>query len=144
MCVDLKTGQRKWHFQFVHHPIWNYDMSSAPILADITVNGRAIKAVARRTAQLQRRDHRTIGVERERGGRPHHLQLDMSGAGELGTRGIDVEAHGLERGQDVAAEARGVRLRGCERGEGAENEGEGDTGSGAATQGGLLGMAQLT
>src|SRR5438128_9835552 len=46
VCVDLKTGQRKWHFQLVHHPIWNYDMSSAPILADITVNGRAIKAVA--------------------------------------------------------------------------------------------------
>src|SRR5213596_688709 len=46
VCVDLKTGQRKWHFQLVHHPIWNFDMSSAPILADITVNGRAIKAVA--------------------------------------------------------------------------------------------------
>ena len=46
MAVDLKTGQRKWHFQFVHHPIWNFDMSSAPILADINVNGRAIKAVA--------------------------------------------------------------------------------------------------
>ena len=46
MCVDLKTGVRKWHFQFVHHPIWDYDMSSAPLLADITVNGRAIKAVA--------------------------------------------------------------------------------------------------
>jgi len=46
VCVDVKTGQRKWHFQLVHHPIWNYDMSSAAILADITVNGRAIKAVA--------------------------------------------------------------------------------------------------
>src|SRR5882762_5725489 len=46
VCVDLKTGQRKWHFQFVHHPVWNYDISSAPILADITVNGQAIKAVA--------------------------------------------------------------------------------------------------
>src|SRR5438132_1855820 len=45
-CVDLKTGQRKWHFQMVHHPIWDYDLSSAPILADINVNGRAIKAVA--------------------------------------------------------------------------------------------------
>jgi len=42
----LKTGQRKWHYQMVHHPIWNYDMSSAAILADITVNGHAIKAVA--------------------------------------------------------------------------------------------------
>ena len=46
VCVDLKTGQRKWHFQMVHHPIWDYDLSSAPILADITVNGKAIKAVA--------------------------------------------------------------------------------------------------
>src|SRR5499426_2087174 len=46
VCVDLKTGQRKWHFQFVHHPVWNYDVSSAPILADINVNGQAIKAVA--------------------------------------------------------------------------------------------------
>jgi glucose dehydrogenase len=46
VCVDLKTGVRKWHFQLVHHPIWNYDMSSAPILADISVNGRAVKAVA--------------------------------------------------------------------------------------------------
>src|SRR5476651_462016 len=46
VCVDLKTGVRKWHFQVVHHPMWDYDLSSAPILADITVNGRAIKAVA--------------------------------------------------------------------------------------------------
>ena len=46
VCVDLKTGQRKWHFQLVHHPLWNYDMSSAAILADITVNGKPIKAVA--------------------------------------------------------------------------------------------------
>jgi quinoprotein glucose dehydrogenase len=46
VCVDLKTGQRKWHYQFVHHPIWNFDNSSAPLLLDITVNGKAIKAVA--------------------------------------------------------------------------------------------------
>ena len=46
VCVDLKTGQRKWHFQIVHHPIWDYDMSSAPILIDANVNGRLIKAVA--------------------------------------------------------------------------------------------------
>jgi quinoprotein glucose dehydrogenase len=46
VCVDLKTGKRKWHFQIVHHPIWNYDLSSAPILADINVNGRSVKAVA--------------------------------------------------------------------------------------------------
>jgi quinoprotein glucose dehydrogenase len=46
VCVDLKTGKRKWHFQIVHHPIWDYDLSSAPILADINVDGRTIKAVA--------------------------------------------------------------------------------------------------
>ncbi len=46
VCVDLRTGKRKWHFQVVHHPIWDYDLSSAPILADINVNGKAIKAVA--------------------------------------------------------------------------------------------------
>ncbi len=51
VCVDLKTGQRKWHFQLVHHPIWDMDISSAPILADITVNGRAIKAVAQPSKQ---------------------------------------------------------------------------------------------
>src|SRR6187200_901038 len=45
VAVDLRTGQRKWHYQFVHHPIWNFDMSSSPILMDINVNGRNIKAV---------------------------------------------------------------------------------------------------
>src|SRR5262245_40694498 len=50
-CVDLKTVQRKWHFQIVHHPIWDYDLSSAPILADINVNGKAIKAVAMPTKE---------------------------------------------------------------------------------------------
>jgi quinoprotein glucose dehydrogenase len=51
VCVDLRTGERKWHFQIVHHPIWDHDLSSAPILADINVNGRAIKAVALPTKQ---------------------------------------------------------------------------------------------
>ena len=46
VAVDLRTGVRKWHFQFVHHPIWNFDNSSAPLLADITVDGKPIKAVA--------------------------------------------------------------------------------------------------
>ena len=46
VCVDLQTGKMKWYFQIAHHPIWDYDLSSPPILADITVEGRAIKAVA--------------------------------------------------------------------------------------------------
>jgi len=51
VCVDLKTGQRKWHFQLVHHPLWDMDISSAPILADITVDGKAVKAVAQPSKQ---------------------------------------------------------------------------------------------
>jgi len=51
VCVDLRTGQRKWHFQLVHHPLWDMDISSAPLLADINVGGRATKAVAQPTKQ---------------------------------------------------------------------------------------------
>ena len=46
VCLDLRTGAKKWHYQIVHHPIWDFDLASAPILADITVDGRTIKAVA--------------------------------------------------------------------------------------------------
>jgi quinoprotein glucose dehydrogenase len=51
VAVDLQTGRRLWHFQFVHHPIWDYDVPCAPILADITVDGRTIKAIAQPTKQ---------------------------------------------------------------------------------------------
>lgn len=51
VCVDLKTGERKWHFQLVHHPLWDMDIPAAPILADITVDGRTIKAVAQPSKQ---------------------------------------------------------------------------------------------
>ncbi len=46
VAVDLLTGERLWHFQLVHHPLWGFDMASPPILADITVDGRTIRAVA--------------------------------------------------------------------------------------------------
>ena len=46
VAVDLKTGKEKWHFQLIHHEIWDYDMSSAPLLMDINVGGKPIKAVA--------------------------------------------------------------------------------------------------
>ena len=51
VAVDLETGERLWHFQFVHHPIWDYDVPCPPILVDITVDGRDIKAVAQPTKQ---------------------------------------------------------------------------------------------
>ena len=46
VAVDFKTGHRKWHFQTVHHPLWGFDIASPPILADITVGGKPIKALA--------------------------------------------------------------------------------------------------
>ena len=51
VAVDVTTGQRKWHYQLIHHGIWDYDIPCAPILADITVNGRQIKAVAQPSKQ---------------------------------------------------------------------------------------------
>ncbi|HWN85393.1 MAG TPA: PQQ-binding-like beta-propeller repeat protein, partial [Vicinamibacterales bacterium] len=49
VAVDLKTGARKWHFQFVHHGVWDMDIPCAPILADVVVNGRMVKVVAQPT-----------------------------------------------------------------------------------------------
>jgi quinoprotein glucose dehydrogenase len=51
VCVDLKTGKRKWHYQLVHHGLWDMDIAAPPILADITVNGKTIKSVAVPTKQ---------------------------------------------------------------------------------------------
>jgi quinoprotein glucose dehydrogenase len=51
VAVDLRTGQRKWHYQLVHHPIWNFDNCCASLLLDINVNGRAIKALAQPSKQ---------------------------------------------------------------------------------------------
>ena len=51
VAVDLRTGQRKWHYQFIHHGMWDWDLPAAPILADLNVNGRVVKAVAVPTKQ---------------------------------------------------------------------------------------------
>src|SRR4029077_11405735 len=51
VALDVKTGRRKWHYQLVHHGIWDMDIPCAPILADLTVNGRTIKAIAQPTKQ---------------------------------------------------------------------------------------------
>jgi len=51
VAVDLRTGKRRWHYQLVHHGIWDMDIPCAPILVDITVNGRTVKALAQPTKQ---------------------------------------------------------------------------------------------
>ena len=51
VCLDSRTVKRIWHFQLVHHDVWDMDITAAPIVADITVDGRKIKAVAAVTKQ---------------------------------------------------------------------------------------------
>ena len=51
VAVDLKTGQRKWHYQLVHHGIWDFDIPCAPVLVNITVDGKPVKALAQATKQ---------------------------------------------------------------------------------------------
>ena len=51
VAVDTETGERVWHYQIVHHELWDYDPPAAPTLVDITVDGRDIKAVAMVTKQ---------------------------------------------------------------------------------------------
>ena len=51
VALDIKTGKRRWHYQLVHHGIWDLDIPSAPILADLNVNGKTIKAIAQPTKQ---------------------------------------------------------------------------------------------
>ena len=51
VCLDARTGKRVWHFQAIHHGLWDYDLPAAPVLGDITVNGRRIKAVAQVSKQ---------------------------------------------------------------------------------------------
>lgn len=51
MAIDAKTGKRIWHFQGVHHGVWDYDFPAAPVLVDINVNGKPVKAVAQVSKQ---------------------------------------------------------------------------------------------
>ena len=77
VALDLKTGQRKWHFQMVHHGIWDMDIPCAPILVDITVDGRAIKAIgaadqAGLDLRVRSRDRQAGLADRRASGREGH------------------------------------------------------------------------
>ena len=51
VCLDAATGERIWHYQIIHHDIWDWDNPTAPILVDIDVDGQAIPAVVQVTKQ---------------------------------------------------------------------------------------------
>ncbi|MFC4170608.1 glucose/quinate/shikimate family membrane-bound PQQ-dependent dehydrogenase [Microvirga sp. GCM10011540] len=65
VALDLATGQVRWHFQTVHHDLWDYDVPSQPSLIDLTVNGETVPALVQPTKQgeiyvLDRRNGRPI------------------------------------------------------------------------------------
>ena len=69
LALDVKTGKRKWHFQTVHHDLWDWDLPCAPMLFDMTVNGRTVKAhraadEAGDALRLQSRDRRADLADR--------------------------------------------------------------------------------
>ena len=51
VAVDLATGEYRWHFQVVHHPIWDHDLSSAPLIMDVEVDGKMREIIALPTKQ---------------------------------------------------------------------------------------------
>ena len=51
LALDVKTGRRVWHFQMVHHDIWNFDNPQAPVLLDVTIDGRRTPIVVETTKQ---------------------------------------------------------------------------------------------
>jgi quinoprotein glucose dehydrogenase len=51
VAVDLDTGQRKWHYQLVHHGLWDYDIPCAAMLLDVPINGKVVKLLAQPTKQ---------------------------------------------------------------------------------------------
>lgn len=51
VCIDARTGKRVWHYQLVHHDIWDRDIPTAPILADVMIDGRRREIVAQLTKQ---------------------------------------------------------------------------------------------
>ena len=51
LALDVKTGKRKWHYQVHHSEQWNYDIPTAPMLMDLTVNGKKIPALVQNTKQ---------------------------------------------------------------------------------------------
>ena len=51
VCLNARTGKKVWHYQIIHHDIWDYDLPAPPVLADIVVGGKPIKAVVQLTKQ---------------------------------------------------------------------------------------------
>ncbi len=95
VALDVATGKRLWHFQAVHHGLWDYDFPAPPILADIRVNGRRIKALAQPSKQamlyvLDRTTGKPVWPIEER----PVVKGDAPGEWYSATQPIPLNAHG--------------------------------------------------
>ena len=109
VCLDANTGERKWHFQAVHHGLWDYDFASPPTLATIRVDGKTIDAVAQVSKQgftyvFDRVDRPAGLADRRASGR----YLDRCPGGTA-------LSHAALPYQAAAARTAGHFARGCER-----------------------------
>ena len=119
VALDVKTGKRKWHFQMVHHDIWDYDTPMAPNLLDVTVDGKPRKIIAQTTQaglglRVRSRDRRADLADRR-----------DAGAAERGARRADVaDAADSEQARAVLAagtrRSRSHRLHAGDQGRGAQ------------------------
>ena len=120
MALDAKTGKRAWHFQGVHHGVWDYDFPAAPILVDINVNGKPIKAArAGEQAGLHLRarspdrragvaDRRAAGAAVDRSRRAHVADAAVSDQ----AAGLRAAGRDRERPDRLHAGAEGGGARG--------------------------------
>ena len=101
VALDAKSGTRKWHFQEVHHDIWDYDVVSPNVLFDVQMNGKTVKGIgqAGKTGWvylLDRTNRHTAGRHRRAPG-PSHRAAENSGYTAL-PGGRFIRAPGLHRG----------------------------------------------
>lgn len=95
VALDARSGKRVWHFQGVHHGLWDYDFPCPPVLADLTVNGRRIRALAQPSKQaflyvLDRTNGNPVWPIEERA----VPQGDVPGEWYSATQPIPLDAHG--------------------------------------------------
>ena len=102
VAVDLKTGKRKWHYQLVHHGIWDMDIPCAPILVDITVNGR--DGEGRRAA-----DQAGVSLRV----RPRDRSADLADRGDARSRRATCPASGIRRRSPSPPSRRRTSARAC-------------------------------
>ena len=108
VAVDAATGERVWHYQLVHHGLWDYDIPAAPTLVDITVDGRPIKAVAQVTKQGFVYVFDRVAVMREGDTRAFYAEVERALRGFLADKLNIAEAGFMSQVAEAELRSRGV------------------------------------